>query len=274
MDALIDKFQRMGARATVETISPRDQRLRMRHAKPQLELDVRTDRHGEYFHVTRPSQVRIDVLDVWKQDRHLLLMATNESPATVLMPPKSKFLCGHDERHWFVAAVPEQSRSVGGIQQAMDALKPDPVWEAMQRFGVAMSERNERRTAGFVRQGEWFFIPQPGMTVQNSRILKREPISRGRGKPHWCDELYREGGTMVFVSAQYPAGLDGAAYRALGEADRKRHKWRQMARDPRAFVRGRVRHPDHATIVLPFWHQVVMNTENRAAAMRNVVFLD
>jgi hypothetical protein len=39
-------------------------------------------------------------------------------------------------------------------------------------------------------------------------------------------------------------------------------------------VKGSVRHPDHKTIWLPYWHQVVMNTETRAIAMRNVAFLD
>jgi hypothetical protein len=47
-----------------------------------------------------------------------------------------------------------------------------------------------------------------------------------------------------------------------------------MVRDPELFARGTVRHPDHATIELNGWHRVVMNTENRARAMRHVVFLD
>jgi hypothetical protein len=47
-----------------------------------------------------------------------------------------------------------------------------------------------------------------------------------------------------------------------------------MARDARAFVKGSVRHPDHKTIWLPYWHQVAMNTETTALAMRNVAFLD
>ena len=34
------------------------------------------------------------------------------------------------------------------------------------------------------------------------------------------------------------------------------------------------RHPDHATVVLPGWHRVLMNTEQGARAMRHVVFLD
>ena len=47
-----------------------------------------------------------------------------------------------------------------------------------------------------------------------------------------------------------------------------------MQRNPGVYVRGRIRHPDHATITLHGWHQVVMNTENESQAMRNVAFLD
>jgi len=41
-----------------------------------------------------------------------------------------------------------------------------------------------------------------------------------------------------------------------------------------ARINGRVRHSDHRTIVLPDWHQVLMNTENQSAAMRYVAFVD
>jgi len=37
---------------------------------------------------------------------------------------------------------------------------------------------------------------------------------------------------------------------------------------------GSVRHRDHATITLPFWHRVIMNTETQGRTMANVAFLD
>jgi hypothetical protein len=40
------------------------------------------------------------------------------------------------------------------------------------------------------------------------------------------------------------------------------------------YVRGRVRHPDHKTVVLDGWHQIFSNTEHLSAAMQNDVFLD
>ena len=50
--------------------------------------------------------------------------------------------------------------------------------------------------------------------------------------------------------------------------------WTRMMRNPRAYVRGRIWHPDHKTIVLDGWHRVVMNTEGSAPGARAVVFLD
>ena len=44
-----------------------------------------------------------------------------------------------------------------------------------------------------------------------------------------------------------------------------------MRRNPRVYA---VRHPDHATIWLPDWHRVVLNTETETEAMRNVAFID
>jgi hypothetical protein len=45
-------------------------------------------------------------------------------------------------------------------------------------------------------------------------------------------------------------------------------------RNMSVFVRGRVSHPDHKTIVLRDWHQVFMNSEHQSTAMRYVAFID
>jgi hypothetical protein len=47
-----------------------------------------------------------------------------------------------------------------------------------------------------------------------------------------------------------------------------------MRRNPKVYVRGRVRHPDHATVTLDGWHEVFSNTEHLSKAMGDVVFLD
>ena len=50
--------------------------------------------------------------------------------------------------------------------------------------------------------------------------------------------------------------------------------WQVMRRNSEVYVKGRIRHPDHQTLVLPDWHRVVMNTENQSRAMQHVAFLD
>ena len=59
---------------------------------------------------------------------------------------------------------------------------------------------------------------------------------------------------------------DAVVARKLEPHERARSDWRVMVRDARVCVKGAVRHPDHATIWLPEWHEVVMNTETRAAS--------
>jgi hypothetical protein len=112
--------------------------------------------------------------------------------------------------------------------------------------------------------------------VDPKRVLERERLSRGRGKPHLCQFLYRRGGDEVYVCRQYPMGVTAAKRKELltTQPDSKRWGWRQMRLNPEAYVRGWVSHSDHATIFLDGWHRVAMNTENQARAMSKVVFLD
>ena len=100
---------------------------------------------------------------------------------------RSKYLCGHDERHWFVAGIPE-SAPVGTVRQAKEALQPREVQNAVARRHVSGKARNRRKNAAFVRQGEWFFLPVADMTVDESLVLTNEPLRRGNGgKPHWAE---------------------------------------------------------------------------------------
>ncbi len=73
-----------------------------------------------------------------------------------------RFLCGHDEREWFVAAVPGGASSV---RQAMDALQPAPVRQALASHKVSTNKRYSRKNRAFRRQGEWFFVPEPTLVV-------------------------------------------------------------------------------------------------------------
>lgn len=256
----------MGARVKVRT----DTETRW-HRWPVLRfaLDVREDGRGAFFDLALPQDNTLDlqVVDVRPDLRHLLLLVRQEGR-------KDKFLCGHDERHWFTCAVPGQS--VSNVKTALDALKPSEVQHAEDAQGLRLRERFRRHNRAYRRQGEWFFLPQPNMVVSEQLIHRDEPIRRGSGKAHWCEELYRTGGETVHVSSKYPNGLSDGEYRKLLERDpkAKRLNWRVMTRNAGVYVRGHISHPDHATIQLFGWHRVIMNTEHQAAAARNVVFLD
>lgn len=235
-------------------------------------MDVGNDKEGEFFEIRAGDGVELSVLDVQPKDRHLLLLARVDGE-------KQKFLCGHDERHWFVAAIPEKA-PVGTVKQAKEALKPEPVREALNRSGVSEKKgRNLRKNEVFKRQGEWFFIPRPGLKVDTKLVIRNEPITRGdrRGsKPHMAEYCYRAGGTTVYVSREYPNGISADTYNKLIKDDpsKKNLGWRMMVRDAKVYVRGTIRHSDHKTIYLDCWHEVLMNTENQAKAMRHVAFLD
>lgn len=256
---LVSHFGRMGARVRVrEDIGG------------GLRLDIAKDRHGQFFDVISGPDVDARVVDVDERLRHLLLLGVNPVRGGL----KTRFLCGHDEREWFVAAVP--GNGVSRVRDAMEALKPALVRSEQESKGVRGSARLRRRTGAYIRQGEWFFLPRPALVVKDWLVLRNEPLRRGRGKPHWSEFLYREGGEAVMVSSQHPGGVTLDRYREL-----VRHtpgasswNWRPMRRNPTAFVKGTVRHPDHATIRLDVWHQVAMNTEGEAPGARNVVFLD
>ena len=124
-------FARIGARLKVEG----------RSSGGTVSLDVRADRRGEFFEIVQPpgAESEIAVLDVQPADRHLLLLVREGKE-------KSKFLCGHDERHWFVAGIPE-SAPVGTVRQAKEALKPAEVHTAQagkklnaKAIGAALTE--------------------------------------------------------------------------------------------------------------------------------------
>lgn len=260
----------MGARLKVEAA------LAGRFIRPMAEsftIDIDRDRKGEIFVVRlRPDavdQVELFATDVRPDKRHLLL---NSRPFGEVDAEKRKFLCGHDERHWFAANIPT-ANGISTIEDAMEALKPAIVRVSQSQAGVRAKEWNDRHNAGFIRQGEWFFIPMPRYSPGSVVILNDEPLRRGNGKPHIVQYLTRTSGQTVYVCAQYRTPLSQTQYDRLLEKNEKarRWNWQTMRREPIVHAFGKVRHPDHATVRLPFWHRVVMSGEQVG---RNVVFLD
>jgi hypothetical protein len=267
-DLLKRHFAHIGARVQVRSDGRRSGRTAR---EGNVTLDVLRDRCGELFDVRimPMAEPRIEVLQAVPDQRHLLLLTQAHATAE-----KNKFLCGHDERHWFVAAVP--GRSVATVSSAMEALKPPGLAALEARIGLSERQRNRRKNEVFRRQGEWFFVPALRLMVDPKQVLHNEPVARSGSKAHWLEFAYRSGGETVFVTERYPNGLLERQYRdvLLRNSAAKKWRWWTARRNPTLYAKGRVRHSDHATIVLHDWHQVLMNRESDAPAMRHVAFLD
>lgn len=209
MNELQQAFSEIGARLAEETFGRR------------FEIDIVTRDDGEAYQLQRPRRdsLIMEVMDVHQHLRHLVLDVTG-----LWLPISGRYLCGHDESHWFVAGL-DFSRRTATVRGAMESLKPDIVRREQRRKKVK-HRRNRRTTAAYLRQGEWFFLPRPKMQVAESLVERHARLVRDGGQPHQVDELYRVPG-----------------------------------RDE-TFVRGRVQHVDHQTIQLEVWHRVVQNNES------------
>ena len=264
------KFESMGARLKVSEPA-RNQ---------TFTIDIRRDEEGPYFDIKAKDDVNMEVLDVQKGIRHLLLSTTEKNDRHGM--DKAKFLCGFDERDWFTCAIP---KPVSSVFQAMQALKPEEVVDFEKSEGIRrknMHKRHRRLNSGkkIHRQGEFMFVPAEGFeppTDSLTVIHRNEPMMRG-GKPHRAEYLFRQGGQTVYVSNYSDKarnGLTQKEYEKLPDDERIKHNWRRMTRDATVYVKGRITHSDHKTVDLKgLWHRATLNTENRAAAAKRVAFLD
>ncbi len=257
LEHLQTHFAKIGARVKFRGL---DRALRFQNEPPSdsFAIDVRSDRRGEYFDISRGEDApEFDLLQAVPGDRHLLLYARDGQ----------RFLCGHDERHWFVAAV--ESR-VSTVRAAKQSLQPAMVRSKAARFAPSVTEK--RRNLVFKRQGEWFFVPMRAQfRVHEHLILQNEPLSRNaQSKPHICEELHRRGGRPVYVFAgkTWEKSEFEKMRRKNPRFGRDARSWRA---DPRVYVRGRVCHADHTTITLEGWHRVYINGE---VSTSSVTFLD
>ena len=249
-------FESMGARIRFR---PHERGTRWRPAPPSnsFTINVRKDKHGSYFEIVQGGDASgFELLQVKPKERHLLLYSKDGQ----------HFLCGHDERNWFVAGI---EGAVSTIRAAKQSLLPAAIWEQVEK--LPPGELDKRRNTVFKRQGEWFFVPVH-RDIPEAIILKNEPLQRTiRNKPHICQELYREGGELVYIVGNRE--MNEKEYMARKKKDPTFDKGmlRTMVRNPEVYARGYVRHEDHATIKLKGWHRVFINAEFTTSA---VSFLD
>ena len=90
-----------------------------------------------------------------------------------------------------------------------------------------------------------------------------------------AQELCRIDGETVYVSRRHQGGLTERQYRhAVRVNGETASEFRVATRDATVYVRGRVSHRDHKTIVLEGWHRVVTNTETSTAWRPEMRFID
>lgn len=253
------QFAKMGARAKIREVNGRADYV----------LNVQRDKKGEFYDIgLKPDAAcELQVINIDPDDRHMVVLFKNDEGI------KDRYLCGHDERSWFVAAVPGGANTVW---EAKEALKPPAARESQDRKRVRKTKRNKRHNEGYLRQGEWFFVPAPDLVVDEKLVIRNEPIRRGRGKAHMVEEVYRRNGETVYVNREHPNGISAKAYQKLltNDPSQTSKGWRQMTRNAEVYGRGKVSHSDHATIELPGWHRIMPNTESNASWMTNMTFLD
>ena len=292
MDPNIEsKFEKMGARLNIgENPNPNVRRSDELEGS-SVTVNVINDKKGQVFDVRYRGIVDVSIIDLQPDDRHLVMLAKLLDPNRPHQEPqKVKFLCGHDEREWFSCQLNDQS--VTTVNSAKLSLRPDAVKQSHREKNVKHKNRTKRKNEGALRQGEWFFIPIDVADPDMDIILRNEPLmisnSRGGSKPHIAQFAFRKGGENVYVP-QLQLGMRreiGATEveklgAGLTEREKKRYlrdhphskkwTWSHQVRNPDFYVKGNIRHPDHATLKLKQWHQVHMNREIRG---KFNVFLD
>ncbi len=263
-------FDKIGAKVSITLAVEETFRNRNLSQSAPARLNIIDKKGEEIFEISVRkdllTNLELSIIEVRPKDKHLLLLSRqldNDGDAI----NKAHFLCGRDERHLFVASV----EGVSTVAAAKASLKPREILN--KEVGLSEEKRNRRKTKAFRRQGEWFFIPT-SLVVPANLVRSHEPLVRGRGsKAHIAQYAYRTQGEAVMVSTRYPQGLTEPQYESLISRNKSANNlnWRQMVRNAGVFVKGTVRHPDHATIVLEDWHRVLMNTEANSEA---VAFLD
>jgi hypothetical protein len=199
---------------------------------------VETDGGREIFSLSPVRRARPAVLEASARRQHLLLLLRQGAR-------ERRILFGRDERHLFWAVLPGAER-VYGLEAAFEALKPrelrqaaggpreapDEIHRSRQPRKEIDGPRDRGASARAIRQGEWFFAPAPDFVPQPWMYARRPFLRRGgttrRGHDHVADE-------------------------AVGFVDERGKAW--------CFVRGAIRHPEHATLHLPFWHSAHLNLE-------------
>jgi hypothetical protein len=260
-DQIRSDFNRAGARASIKRLD----RKSLRRLQHPMSIDVVSDEPDEYFDIQLSPDVQLAVVDVQPRQRHLLLSAWNAVG-------EDRFLCGHDEYHWFVAALPHESDALT-VEAAMESLKPLLVKRLEERKHKG---KHHRKSDVYMRQGEWFFLPCPHASIDRKQVSHGGMLHRGDSKPHHCTFLY-EDGEREYECARYPKlAFFESEYKHILKTRRKAKQWgwRQLPFNPTLYAKGWIEHEDHSPLFLDIWHRVEMNRESDRLSMSRMIYRD
>ena len=125
----------------------------------RFEVDVENTGRSEVFQIRLPDDgsVTAKVLDSDWRRRHLVLDVSHRRFGV-----NQKYLCGHDEFHWFVAALPEKTEAVS-VPEAMEALKPQAVLTEQRRKRVQAASSRQPPHDGLRPAGRVVLRAVPGV---------------------------------------------------------------------------------------------------------------
>ena len=256
------QFERIGAIANIREI---DVSMPGR-VRPQMSIDVTRAATGECFDIRLARQVQLAVLDRRARERHLLLSARSGWS-------EDRFLCGHDEQHWFVATI-DHAADAQCVAAAKEALRPNLVARMQER---RQRGKHWRRGDVCFRQGEWFFIPCRHAPIAIEQIEHDAVLVRGPGgQPHQCQFMFRDG-EREYECPRYPKlAFFETEYQEILRTRRKakQWKWRLLPFGGNLYVKGFVTHPDHSPLYLDVWCRVELNREARWTSLAHMNYRD
>ena len=206
------------------------------------------NKRGEYFKIwLGDNNNDIRVLDVDSKLQQLLLYVKepareftrrtrsyNHEEIRKLTTDNSvrKYLVGMDERHLFVAQLPEKERVVNKVSDAHRDLKPPKLWKStVQRQGeyffVEIDEDEKRRIEKSLKTFTKNTQDRVALRFKDKPIAHVERLyskPANFGNPHIAEDIL-----------------------AIDEDS--------------IYVKGKIRHKEHTTINLLAWHKVYRNTE-------------
>jgi len=200
--------------------------LRLDNDRSWFGINVGRHRDREWIALS-PGDSSVEVMDSDGDHRQLLLLVRETDGWG--RPSKSKILCGRDESSLFSVRV-TGSRVINTVAAAHEALKP------VELRSAPGARRGPRyRNPRVIRQGDWFFVPRPDLGRQEWPGSQRNARLSTGGNPHIVDYLHGETRNLFRPPSFF---------------------WDRGF----VFARGFVRHKDHRTISLPYWHRVLPNS--------------